>query len=103
MKEWRDKGLHLPVFMRDFHDQKDLFKAIERLTTGIEEEWHVPWTKAQVYVIDIFLWFMARHGYTLQKTRAKHTFQDIHYNINWAREERGKMLLGTLMPEKNKD
>lgn len=26
---WRREGQYLPEFMRDFHDQKDLFKALQ--------------------------------------------------------------------------
>ena len=57
--------------MRDFHDQKDLFKLIHE---KINVEGHdyckqVNWIAGQCYVIDIFLWFMARRGYTLQRTR----------------------------------
>lgn len=30
----------------------------------------VDWVTGQCYVIDVFLWFMGMHGYTLQKSRA---------------------------------
>lgn len=29
IQHWRESGLYLPEFMRDFHDQKDLFKALQ--------------------------------------------------------------------------
>ena len=32
---------------------------------------------AHTYVIDLFLWFMALHGYTLQRSRAKEEFYDL--------------------------
>lgn len=74
-------GNYLPPFMRDFHDQKRLFKAIQghyserikedRLMQGLN------WVMAHTYVIDLFLWFMALHGYTLQKSRAKEEFYDL--------------------------
>lgn len=74
-------GNYLPLFMRDFHDQKRLFKAIQgqyseriqedRLLSGLN------WVMAHTYVIDLFLWFMALHGYTLQKSRAKEDFYDL--------------------------
>lgn len=39
------------------------------------------WIAGQVYVIDTFLWFMARRGYTLQKVRAKGNFRDLEADI----------------------
>lgn len=71
--EYLNKGEHLPDFMKDFHDQKDLFKAIYT-------QWHdghketlnnVSWVDAQCFTIDFFLWWMAIHGYKLQKIKKK--------------------------------
>jgi hypothetical protein len=76
---WREEGAHLPDFMRDFHDQKDLFKSIAGIPpppSSIAAA-EINWMQAHVYTIDRFLWFMARHGYTLQKSRAKLPFSDI--------------------------
>lgn len=66
---WRESGKHLPIFMRDFHDQKDLFKAMHHYFSDSSS---IPVNRidGHVYVVDCFLWFMAAHGYTLQKTRA---------------------------------
>lgn len=73
----------LPYFMRDFHDQKDLFKSIETLYSKSENKMPGNWIDNHVFTIDWFLWFMADHGYTLQKYRGKKvkTF-DIHETIN---------------------
>lgn len=77
------EGRYLPKFMRDFHDQKDLFKTIhEKYCKHFEDPKnlhtkHIHWQDGQVYVIDVFLWFMAQHGYTLQKTRNLE-----HYDID---------------------
>lgn len=80
---WRKQKRHLPRFMKDFHDCKDLFKTMHELTTPASGEQHdVPWPTGMVYVIDVFLWFMARHGYTLQKTRAKLEFEDIEHTVS---------------------
>lgn len=91
-KEWRDKGLHLPKFMRDFHDQKDLFKSMHEIITDAdsEEKYSRPisWIDGHIYVIDIFLWFMARYGYTLQKTRTRINFRDIRDDIESSRKRR---------------
>jgi len=89
LKEWRKKGEHLPTFMRDFHDQKDLFKAVHNLTEHEITE-RLSWVDAHIYTIDMFLWFMARHGYTLQKSRKKVNFEDINKNIEHCNNERAK-------------
>ncbi len=69
---WLKGGCYLPQPLRDFHDQKDVFKtmhaAIDPANQSIAD---VSWVKGQCYVIDVFLWWMAKHGWTLQRTRAK--------------------------------
>ena len=77
--KWRKSGKYLPRFMRDFHDQKDTFKAIHE-TVAVDKHHYakdVSWVAGQCYVIDIFLWHMARHGYVLRKVDAKLPFDDI--------------------------
>lgn len=77
----------LPSFMRDFHDQKDLFKGISQLCKTQK----ISWVDAHIYVIDCFLRFMAIHGYTLQKTRVKNMdFKDILETIRHENERRDK-------------
>ena len=82
-KEWLATGRHIPPFLRDFHDQKDIFKWIWRgiaearqrnPVDGFDYLAGMTWTGAQVFVIDYFLWFMAVHGYTLQPTYPKRGF-----------------------------
>lgn len=75
-------GKHLPKFMRDFHDQKSLFKGIEH-TYGCADP-NVSWEQNHIFVIDYFLWFMAQHGYTLQKIRcgADKQFDDINKTLD---------------------
>ncbi|WP_321905181.1 hypothetical protein [Paraburkholderia tropica] len=73
---WLKSGEYLPHILRDFHDQKDVFKAMHE-TINVEEHDYskkVDWITGQCYVIDVFLWFMARRGYTLQRSRAKQEF-----------------------------
>lgn len=67
-RDWRENGKHLPEFMRDFHDQKDLFKSMAHYFNN-SCEMPVSLTDGHVFTVDWFLWFMAAHGYTLQKTR----------------------------------
>jgi exonuclease I len=86
IRQWRTEGKHLPPFMRDFHDQKDLFKTIHE--RYVERPDGANWVQAHCYTIDFFLWFMAQHGYTLQKCRTKLPFDDIHATIAAACEVR---------------
>jgi hypothetical protein len=71
LETWLRSGQYLPPAMRDFHDQKNIFKRIQEMSDrykwlpGEKPDFRV----SMCYTIDIFLWFMAMHGYTLQKTR----------------------------------
>lgn len=90
LKRWRDDGEHLPEFMRDFHDQKDVFKAIGSVpppssSIGAAE---INWMQAHVYTVDRFLWFMARHGYVLRKSSAKLPFDDIGVTLKRMTDQR---------------
>lgn len=71
----RDK--HLPPFMRDFHDQKALFKAIHNEYDLNDNKKCPNWIQAHIYTIDIFLWYMGQRGYTLQKSRADVEFKSL--------------------------
>lgn len=86
---WLKSGEYLPPFMRDFHDQKDVFKALDDVVQNRRETdsytRDLSWVTAQVYTVDVFLWMMARHGYTLQKTRKRLTFRDI---CDWTKASR---------------
>lgn len=74
---WLKSGEYLPEFMRDFHDQKDLFKTIHSLYRDSENVNDMPnWVQGHQYVIDWFLWYMASRGYTLQKSRKKLKFRE---------------------------
>jgi len=88
--EWLKSGGYLPPPMRDFHNQKDLFKAIHEIINvpGHGYAGSVNWRMGQCYVIDIFLWFMARRGYTLQRSRAKLPFRDLQEDVAEARTQR---------------
>lgn len=79
VRAWRASGKYLPVILRDFHDQKDVFKTVHELTNVEGHEYckDISFVTGQCYVIDIFLWFMARHGYTLQRSRMPLNFDDL--------------------------
>lgn len=95
-------GKHLPAFMRDFHDQKDLFKAIDgtfEQASGHE----INWVDAHIYTIDTFLWFMAAHGYTLQKQRTKEPTLDLESFVQGFTDEQHKRFAEFLMSERNNE
>ena len=81
IKDYLDSGEYLPVFMRDFHDQKDVFKFLDHRFRRNKPETRIrripSWVEANIYVIDCFLWFMALWGYTLQKSRKRVNFQEM--------------------------
>lgn len=79
VQQWRKSGRYLPRFMRDFHDQKDLFKALHDTVDVAGHDYckDVSWIAGQCYVIDIFLWHMARHGWVLRRAAKKLPFDDI--------------------------
>jgi hypothetical protein len=82
VREWLKSGGYLPGFLRDFHAQKDVFKWIDRQDIRKDDGRDVPnWIAAHIYTIDIFLWFMALHGYTLQRSRVRVPFEDLHAKI----------------------
>ena len=80
LDEFMTDGNYLPDFMRDFHDCKRVFKRIDEMVqarreSNIEANKTLPdmglvnWVDAHIYVVDFFLWYMAKRGYTLQKCR----------------------------------
>lgn len=87
-RAWRAAGKHLPPMLRDFHDQKDIFKLVDSLTTSAPDATirRPTWVEGQVYVIDTFLWCMARHGYTLQRSRAQLPFECLSDNAKAMRD-----------------
>ena len=93
---WRAKCKHLPPFLRDFHAQKDIFKLVHHLAPPpVDAMVRQPtWVEGHCYVIDVFLWCMARHGYTLQRSRAQLPFEDIGQNLELVRNERRRIGFG---------
>lgn len=84
--EWMEAGAYLPAPLRDFHAQKSIFQIIgemvtrrqQRGTTSYDRCLELPnWVHAHIYVIDFFLWFMARRGYTLQRSRRPFAFVNL--------------------------
>ena len=79
LSEWLTSGEYLPHFMRDFHDQKDVFKTMHNTILNANENGNP--RDGHIYVVDTFLWYMARCGYTLQKSRKDIPFKDMDDDI----------------------
>lgn len=103
LKEYLNKGKHIPDFMKDFHDQKYLFKAIyQQWIKENEILERVNWVDAHVFTIDIFLWWMGLHGYKLQKSRKKGIdFYDTDATISHFTEAR-KDMFSSILKERSK-
>ncbi len=95
LKQFLSEGRYLPEVMRDFHDAKEIFKTMHHVSGWNEKEgWarDISWMDGQIYVIDLFLHFMARHGYTLQRNRAKLEFHDLDDKRRRFRDTQGDAL-----------
>lgn len=83
---WRKSNAHLPDILKDFHDQKDVFKTMHQMIGESPKNISgktMDFVDGHIYAIDVFLWFMARHGYTLQRSRANVEFDSIERNIKY--------------------
>lgn len=93
---WLNDGGHLPSFLKDFHDQKDVFKLVHHLGENVPKRFPIPedlsWIDAQCYTIDCFLKAMGLFGYTLQKSRTRHEFSDLHKAVGEMQEETARNL-----------
>lgn len=69
-------GKHLPPCLRDFHDQKDVFKSVHYIMSKKNPKTaeETDWIKGHCYTIDMFLKFMALHGYELRKSKSRPTY-----------------------------
>lgn len=91
--DWLRSGKHLPPPLRDFHDQKDVFKSLHEWAGPLEEgEKRPSWIEGHCYVIDLFLRFMAAHGWTLQRSRKPVEFASLADTIKQRRDREVKQL-----------
>jgi len=88
--QWLKSGDYLPEPLRDFHDQKEVFKAMHEIVREDPAALvrRPDWITGQCYVIDVFLWFMARRGWTLQRTRRDGDFRDLEADVRAQTEKR---------------
>ena len=97
--EYVKSGRYLPVDFRDFHDQKDLFKTIDAAIDWKEAgDARIGWVTAHCYVIDIFLWWMAKRGWTLQRSRASVDFLSYRDDLERRETAEAKAFASILTP-----
>lgn len=122
VREWVVAGGYLPPPLRDFHDQKDVFKSLHEwigkpvepmygdvllndlrragcspeLVEQVREAQRISWVAGQCYVIDYVLRFFAACGWTLQRSRLRLPFASLTDTIT-ARRERETALLRTAL------
>lgn len=98
VREYVKDAQHLPAPLRDFHDQKDVFKTFHGWLGPQPEEdkchgfTRPSWVDGQIYVIDGFLRFMAACGWTLQRSRASVDFASLEAAIKARKEEESRVL-----------
>lgn len=113
LRKWRSEGKHLPAPLRDFHDQKEVFRTMHQMTGWNDKDDRekfmnntardISCANGHIYTIDCFLWFMARHGYTLQRSRATGLdFDDLHENVKLCEDARNKQFAQLLMSTETK-
>jgi len=101
-QQYTESSKHLPPFLRDFHGQKDLFKTIwgrTNLSSFPKEVQNLGWVNFHILIIDLFLWWMAKRGYTLQRSRQKVEFLNLWDDIETYEQEQREYLknfLGTV-------
>lgn len=100
LQAWLETGKYLPKSLRDFQTQKEVFKAMHELVSDNEGTRRVSWIDGQIYVIDVFLWFMARRGWTLQRSQANVDFLDLDQTVNDANTRRNAVFAKMLSGEK---
>lgn len=84
LKRYVESADYLPDVLKDFHDQKLLFKRLGEIVKNRKDGYtdNVSWTAGQVYTIDVFLYYMAVHGYTLQRSRKQVDFENIDEDLH---------------------
>lgn len=103
LKQWIDDGKHLPDFLKDFHDQKDFFKFLHETVKVEEHEMlkDINWIQGHCYIIDCFLRKLAKHGYTIQKSKSSQNFEDLDEAIKSHNKTQYEILMKAIL-ENNK-
>ncbi|MFL9611110.1 hypothetical protein ACKF11_13575 [Methylobacillus sp. Pita2] len=86
LTQWLMDLKYLPKAFRDFHAQKALFKTIDLRVNADHLAplgANLPQPVAQIFIIDVFLHFMAKRGYVLKKiTHKAIAFRSLANDIN---------------------
>ena len=95
----------MPDCLKDFHDAKDLFKALwTSCMTKDDKADHMyrgfNWRNTMCFVMDKFLWFMAQHGYVLRQARHKRDYANMGETIEKNREQSANALEQLLKADK---
>ncbi|MBL4838148.1 MAG: hypothetical protein JKY34_11290 [Kordiimonadaceae bacterium] len=89
-EKWIENAKYLPPVMSDFHDCKDVFKTmVPNLANYRKSNPNIPdvsWVDMHCLTVDVFLFFMAMHGYKLQRMpkeqREKLKCLDLERSVN---------------------
>lgn len=95
-QQYTESSAYLPSFLRDFHNQKSLFKIIwcrTNLSSFPKEIQTLGWVNFHILIIDLFLWWMAKRGYTLQRSRQKVEFLDLQQDIEEYKNEESEAFM----------
>lgn len=99
------RNRYLPDFLKDFHDQKDLFKLIDKTIVSKKRNGesvinYPNWVAAHIYTIDIFLWVMDFYGYKLQKIRGRKIIPSLQKDIDEMKKQEAKQFINILKSTK---
>ena len=94
LKEFVKKERHLPSFLKDFHNQKDVFKIVGGFKNVSRIDGHV-------YVIDRFLPVMSYFGFGLQKLRHDIEFLSIKDAIDEMKQAEARSLINIMKGNSN--
>lgn len=94
---WRKELNFLPPYLRDFHNQKDLFKVLHWVWMphgGIGEL--INFRSGMTYMMDGFLWTLARHGLVIYRSSARLPFEDLDEKVSALDDQYTKALMSML-------
>lgn len=74
LSNWLESGDYLPIFMREFHDQKDVFKAMHNTSLTL--------TRTEIRVMVISTWLILSFGiWRVAATRCRNHEKTFHSKI----------------------
>lgn len=95
--DWMKRGVYLPDFLKDFHDAKDFFAPFFSV---VDDKDQLNWIAVHCYIVDNFLWFLARFGYCVQRSNKRFEFESLDDFINDEKERRTQSFIDMLNHEK---